>query len=465
MKLSKQVIQPTLPQVSAIPRVSVIPPIKQQLRLIGLVTIAVTALLTPVTQVAQAQINFNRQVELDLFKWLDTHKGGKGTAIRMDDVPTGSSGYLYSMSAGPIDRVNVPAIFKITPEYNLGLEAGWGYSCGKFNAFANVQGMINKAMDKFKQLPQMFVSGVTGMIAGLPAYLLNKINPSLYNVVTKNLDDAFDLFDMNFKSCQQVERDIADGQNPFADILRFAKAEKQATVIKEMGGTHSIDEQQKEVNEQSMSVGVTTVGGAHKGGEGQEPLNYVEDITIAGYNLLIGRSDTASKADAPAGAAHPITKVFKNPEQAYLYLMDIYGHVALNPTDKIQSKGATGWQFKNTERKLSHIESLTKYINKQITRKKFEEDTGISAIPAEISAIRDMDRYARDVAIDAKGRAEALRDTRIRLEYLMQILRAGINEPNIQKSFAHPKFAQNAWMVYSMIQEDLYRLNLSETQY
>ena len=180
---------------------------------------------------------------------------------------------------------------------------------------------------------------------------------------------------------------------------------------------------------------------------------------------MIGRADTTSEDDAPAGSTHPMVKVFKNPKEAYLYLMDVYGNLEINPTNKINSKGPTGWQYKNTERKLSHMEALTKYVNKDITRKKFEEDTGISSIPAEIEGIRKMDKYGREVAIDMKARAEGLRDIRIRLEYLMQILRAGINEPNIRKSTGYAEFEKQVWTVYGMIQEDLYRLNLSETQF
>ena len=74
--------------------------------------------------------------------------------------------------------------------------AGFGYACGRFDPFDNVEAMINSAIDKFKQLPQKFVQAAQAAVAALPAYILNKINPSLYNVVTKQLDEAFKLFEI-----------------------------------------------------------------------------------------------------------------------------------------------------------------------------------------------------------------------------------------------------------------------------
>ena len=126
--------------------------------------------------------------------------------------------------------------------------------------------MINSAIDKFKQLPQKFVQAAQAAVAALPAYLLNKINPSLYNVVTKQLDEAFKLFEINFKDCQQMEREIALGQNPYQNLVMAGIGDRMRV---EMGfGDGTIDDRMEKVRTASASNGVVLTGGKRYGGDG-----------------------------------------------------------------------------------------------------------------------------------------------------------------------------------------------------
>ncbi len=414
-------------------------------------------LLTPQTTSA---------VDLDIDSILNSIKGNKGAGVRSDDIPAGRQGYLWSMGPGPIDRINIPPVLSITPAYGASFNAGLGYSCGKFDPFANVQGIINSAVDKFKALPQMFVTAATSAISALPAYLLNKINPSLYNVVTKNLDDSFDLFDTNFKSCQQMEAEAANGQNPYQDLFRLAMADRQRVEIANNNGSQTIDVNIKARNENGADNGLPMAGGKRVGGKGQPPINAVKEVVVAGYNLMIGHSDTT--AVDSSNTDHPINKVFKTPKDAVDWVKDVYGQHEISLPDHNSSttaKAGVGYRLKYEKRKLEITAALRKYVYRQIDRKQFEKEThGIVIAPIEIHDMREMEPYARDIAIDYRARSEATRDIRQHLIYLSAIVRAGLNEPNIIQSMANSSVVNEASKVYGEIQEDLFDLERMGSQ-
>ena len=191
---------------------------------------------------------------------LDELKGAPGAGVRSDDIPAGNDGWGFTLRTGANTEGIVPATYARSFAIDANFSAGFGYSCGKFNAFDNVEAMINQTMEKFKQLPQMFVMAVQGAIASLPAYILNKINPTLYNTVTKNLDEAFRLFEVNFKDCQQIEREIALGvDNPYHNLVMAGIGDRMRV---EMGfGSGTIDERMKTVRESGPSNGVVMSDG------------------------------------------------------------------------------------------------------------------------------------------------------------------------------------------------------------
>ena len=246
---------------------------------------------------------------------IDEIKGPKGEAVRSDDIPAGASGWAFSVGTGA-DTDNLrPPTYTQKLNVSAGFSAGFGYSCGSFDPFDNVQQMINAAIEKFKRLPQMFVSAAQAAVASLPAYILNKINPTLYNTVTKALDEAFQLFEINFKDCQQIEREIGLGQNPYHSLVMAGIGDRMRVEIGLNGAQQTIDEIMLTVREQGPKNGVVMSNGKRFGGEGQEPIKVTENVLTAGINLLVDRAvDDTAPFDTDAAAEHPIVAVFATPE-------------------------------------------------------------------------------------------------------------------------------------------------------
>ncbi len=391
---------------------------------------------------------------------IDDLKGKKGEAVRSDDIPAGYSGWAYGVGTGADTDNLVPSTYSQKLSVNANFNAGFGYSCGSFDPFDNVEAMIESALEKFKRLPQMFVNAIQSAVASLPAYLLNKINPALYNVVTKNLDDAFKLFEINFKDCQQIEREIALGQNPYHSLVMAGIGDRMRI---EMGfGSGTIDDRMEEVRVNGPDNGVVMSDGKRYGGDGQPPIEVYENVLAAGVNLLTDRSvsDTSPFPTADT-EKHPISKVFKSPGELIEFVTDIYGSQAfmLTKDAPTASKPGYGYQKKYIELRDEAIDYLQQYVWRKIKRQEFEEKTGMLIPPASISEIRQLNRYAQSIAIDDQARTFAIDQLQMRFDYSLQALKTGQREPNLAQSEAYEVFEREITKLVIAIHEDIAHLN------
>ncbi|MCB1776124.1 MAG: hypothetical protein KDI50_01695 [Candidatus Competibacteraceae bacterium] len=387
---------------------------------------------------------------------IEEFKGALGKGVRSDDIPAGRTGWTFGLGAGAdTDRLRPPTYSqKFSLDANF--SAGFGYSCGQFNAFDNVEAMINQTIEKFKELPQMFVMAVQGAIAALPAYILNKINPTLYNTVTKNLDEAFRLFEVNFKDCQTIEREIALGQNPYQSLVMAGIGDRMRV---EMGfGNGTIDERMKVVRTNGPSNGVVMSAGKRYGGDGQEPIDATKDVLTSGVNLLTDRD--VSNTDvfgASLHALHPVTTVFKSPDDLVAFITDIYGSRSylLTKEGPTETKPGYGYQKKYIEMRDDTIEALQKYVSREIDRKTFEQETELLIPPETINEMRGLPSYSLSIAIDDQARTHAVERLKRKLDYALQSLKTGLTEPNLAQSEAYEVIERETTKLIIAIQDDL----------
>ncbi|MCU0807884.1 MAG: hypothetical protein MUC53_08060 [Candidatus Contendobacter sp.] len=394
---------------------------------------------------------------------IDELKGAKGTGVRSDDIPTGESGWAFRLGSGADTDNLIPPTYSQKFDLSANFSAGFGYTCGAFDPFDNVEQMINSAIEKFKQLPQKFVQAAQAAVAGLPAYILNKINPSLYNVVTKQLDEAFRLFDINFKDCQQIEREIAMGQNPYHNLVQAGVGDRMRI---ELGfGSGTIDDRMRTVRTESAKNGVVMADGKRYGGEGQPPVEPTKNVLRAGYNLLVDRGvgDTAGLGKE-AHAQHPITVLFPSPEALVAFVTDIYGSQSftLTKTGPTQSKPGTGYLKQYIEARDNAIEDLQKYVRRQIERKEFEEKTRMLIPPAAIEEMRALPPYEQSIAIDDQARTFTLDQLKLKYDYALQALQTGLQEPNLAQSEAYDVVMREGTKLRYAMLDDLQHLNTAQ---
>ena len=382
-------------------------------------------------------------------------KGALGAGVRSDDLPAGRTGWAFGIGAGA-DTDNLrPPTFSQKLSASAHFSAGFGYSCGQFDPFDSVEQMIQSAIEKFKRLPQMFVQAAQAAVAGLPAYILNKINPSLYNVVTKQLDEAFKLFEINFKDCQTIEREIALGQNPYQSLVMAGIGDRMRV---EMGfGEGTIDDRMMQVRTEGPSNGIVMSEGKRYGGEGQAPIEATKNVLTAGINLLTDRGVGNTRAFGESlHEKHPITVLFESPEDLVEFITDIYGSRAYQLTKEgpASSKPGYGYERKYVEIRDDTIEQLQKYVKREIDRKTFEKDTGFLIPPATIEEMRQLPPYSLSIAIDDQARTFAVDRLKLKLDYALQSVKTGLGEPNLAQSEAYEVIEREMTKLIIAIQDD-----------
>ncbi len=391
---------------------------------------------------------------------IDELKGKMGAGVRSDDIPAGRSGFAFGIGAGADTDGLYPPSFSDKLRIDANFSAGFGYSCGQFNPFDNVEAMIEHSVEKFKQLPQKFVMAVQGAVASLPAYILNKINPTLYNTVTKNLDEAFKLFEVNFKDCQQIEREIALGQNPYQSLVMAGIGDRMRV---EMGyGRGTIDDRMRTVREQGPANGIVMSDGKRYGGEGQEPIEVTDNVLTSGINLLTDRpvSETGSFSSG-MHARHPITQAFASPEELVTFVTDIYGSQAfmLTETGPTKSRPGYGYQKKYVDLRDQAIDHLQQYVHRRIDRPAFEAQSGMLIPPATINEIRRLPGYEQSIAIDDQARTHAIGQLRLKYDFALQALRTGLKEPNLAQSEAFEVIEREITKLMIAMQDDMAHLS------
>ena len=205
--------------------------------------------------------------------------------------------------------------------------------------------------------------------------------------------------------------------------------------------------------------------GKRYGGEGQPPVEPTKNVLHAGYNLLVDRrvGDTAGLGPE-AHAQHPITVLFKSPEELVAFVTDIYGSQAftLTKTGPTQSKPGTGYLKKYIEARDNAIEDLQKYVRRQIERKAFEEKTRMLIPPAAIEEIRALPPYEQSIAIDDQARTFTLDQLKLKYDYALQALQTGLQEPNLAQSEAYDVVLREGIKLRYALLDDLQHIHTAQ---
>ena len=325
---------------------------------------------------------------------------GLGQDYRADDIPSGEAGYYYIPGAAAGADSVTTAYYGKTFKFGAGYRLGLNRQCGDINPFkgmgAQLKANIEEKVEEFKEL----IKSIPSLIASQAVeYALAKINPELYQLTQLNLDEYFELFQINVKSCEQVRSELLrDGDKaPGMDkLMQIAIGDEWKRMI-DQGEFVNSRHLQKRVAEKAAKKGVVMADGKAYGGENQEPINFTQSLVKAGYSIITGHKDGKTGWDSPlAGKTedYPIAKHFKSSKDMAAFLEDIYGSTTrrLNASGKsgVESSAGTSIGPAYNELRNKYLTQLKEYAERKIDRKKFEQETGILIAPAVMEDIRRL---------------------------------------------------------------------------
>src|SRR5690606_12411317 len=155
----------------------------------------------------------------------------------------------------------------------------------------------------------------TNAIAALPALILQRANPGLYDLFQNALLKAEETMHIATKSCETMEAEIARGKNPYADLITLSKGNDWKLQMG-IGGNDAVTA--KEAVEAANGYnGIPWIGGP-AGGSGQPELEFTGDIAEAGYNIQLNRSVDAS---GPAPVTGRLTEIWPSSVDARAWVV------------------------------------------------------------------------------------------------------------------------------------------------
>ena len=328
---------------------------------------------------------------------------------------------------------------------------------------ANIEEKVEQFEELIKSIPSLIASQAV-------EYALAKINPELYQLTQLNLDEYFELFQINVKSCEQVRSELLrDGDKaPGMDkLLQIAIGDEWKRMIDKGEFVNSRHIQQR-VAEKAAKKGIVMADGKSYGGENQEPINFTQSLVKAGYSIITGHKDGKTGWDSPlAGKTedYPIAKHFKSSKDMAAFLEDIYGSTTrrLNASGKsgVESSAGTSIGPAYNELRNKYLTQLKEYAERKIDRKKFEQETGILIAPAVMEDIRRAEPYQRAALIEDRAKQDAIDTMVTRLYLASDVLRAGINAPDMVQSDVYSIAREEYEKLYFSIQDDIARLQNS----
>lgn len=182
---------------------------------------------------------------------------------------------------------------------NLGLGINWnqGSACSGLNPQISVANQLNGVTNGFHNLMGTVIQNATGAVAALPAMIIQRAAPGLYDLLTNGVLQGKLNFNRAKTSCQAMARRAAG--------VLTSGSWKQQAMSEDWGQQASTNPDavaaQQTVETNGGNNGVTWVGGQKRGGTGQAPIQVTHDTAVAGYNLLQGRNNPNSITPVAGG--------------------------------------------------------------------------------------------------------------------------------------------------------------------
>ena len=201
---------------------------------------------------------------------------------------------LYSIGGGRAVPMGPGANMR-----SLSVGAGWRSNliCGDMSLETTLQNQLNGITNGFQSIMSNVIQNATSAVASLPALIIQRANPGLYNLLANGILQARLDFDRSKATCRAIANrmaDIAGGQSGWEQLA-------EGMALKEAPNKTDAVAAIEQTEARRGNQGVPWVGGTQAGGSGQAPIRVVSDVTRAGYNLLNGRSITDTSAIPLAG--------------------------------------------------------------------------------------------------------------------------------------------------------------------
>ncbi len=318
---------------------------------------------------------------------------------------------------------------------SIGVGVGWNSNliCGDMSITTTLQNQLNGITNGFQTIMSNVIQNATSAAASLPALIIQRADPGLYNLLTNGILQARLDFDRSKMTCRAIANRMADMAGGQAGWDQLAEGMALRDAVSSTDAVSAIERAESNKG----NNGVPWVGGGNAGGSGQSSIKVVGDVTRAGYNLLNGRSATDTSSIARSACGNRLTcQTWSSPQAAADWATRVLGEREqrtcenCTKTQTTPGVGLTPMIQEEYETKLQALQELV--TGARPTTLANLDAAGSSSLPITrgvIEALRDepdQDVLGRRLASEA-----ALSSVLEKALLLQRTLLTGKKEPNV----------------------------------
>lgn len=300
---------------------------------------------------------------------------------------------------------------------NLGIggDLRLNYACGKFDVGLSWQTLMNG----FSQLGTTVTNAVKAGIASLPLYILQRAQPGLYQLFQNYSQKADLMIAASLKTCEEMEAMIKQGENPYEDWVRLAKGEGWKAHA-QAGGDIVQAKYDLSRDEGPQRKGINWVFNQRAGGVGDEPIQPIRDVSIAGYNATLNKPATESRTKDYSASADVkntrLVRAFPTPQDLADFTTEVLGDKRIytcsqgdsdcpDPTTVTTSTGL-GPKFEaeydEIQPKLETMVIANATVSNPAVFNELQEISapGIGITPELLQSVRELPRDMRSIAVN-----------------------------------------------------------------
>ncbi|MDR2452023.1 MAG: integrating conjugative element protein [Candidatus Accumulibacter sp.] len=320
---------------------------------------------------------------------------------------------------------------------SLGVGIGWNSNliCGNMSLEMTLQNQLNGITQGFQNIMNQVIQNATSAVASLPALIIQRADPALYNLLTNGILQARLDFDRSKLTCRAIANRLADMAGGEAGWDQLSEGFSLKNSVSS-GNSDAVSAVQTAEADKGAN-GVPWVGGSNAGGSGQSAIQVVGDVTRAGYNLLNGRGVTESSSISSSACGNRLTcQTWPSPQAAADFATRVLGETEqrtcenCTKTQTTPGVGLTPVIQEEYEAKLQVLRELVTGV-KPTTVANLEAAGSVS-LPVTRGVIEALrDEPDQDVLGKRLASEVALASTLEKALLLQRTLLTGRKEPNV----------------------------------
>lgn len=356
---------------------------------------------------------------------LDNIQFNKSDSVLSDQIYYqigGGSGYMTP----PTRAKSLKAI-----EFGIGWKAN--LMCGNFDIKTTVKNQLNGITEGFKDLMSNVMESAKGAVASLPAIVIQRANPQLYDILTNGVYQGRLDFNRLKTSCEAMSKQLAD----YTLNGRWAKSADLENYKDIVANEPDAQKAQKKSEDNKGKNGKEWIGGQKRGGENQKQIKLIEDVSKAGYNLLHNRNALDESPLLGQSCTGATCQTFDSPQKLSDFLTRTIGEQSISTCTedcgpKTSSKAGVGLAPAIEEENVQTVEKLEQVLNMDTPSKEMLAELSSNTIPVTRGLIEAL-REDPDVEVLSQRLSAEIATAKVMEKMLLarRAILAGMREPYV----------------------------------